>query len=427
MSPKVTIILPSLNVSDYIEVCIQSAISQSLHEIEIIIIDAGSTDGTWEIERAYAEKDNRIILLKSEKRSYGYQCNKAIDIAQGEYVAILETDDYVVPQMYERLYRVAKENNCDYVKADYDAYFTQKDGARFFLHRKTFATDDYYEKTITPRMIPEVAFSDWYLWQGVYKREFLDIFEIRFNETPGAAFQDIGFLCQTIARAERTMYLKDSLYRYCIDRTESSSNLGNALQYAQQEYECAEVHFRGDIDQNVRRSLYLRMTRSLVSAYMSGASFCNQTGDSHYRWFKERLTSAITEGMLDNNQLPADYKKKLGLLLESENAYFNAYPDQIQWLQKRLADNTSAQIVVFGCGNNGLRIYLRLKTMGRSISAYMDNNSALWGTILNGIPILQPTKRNIGCNQVFLIANEAYSEEIRKQLEDMGVSPDSIG
>ena len=101
----VSIIMPSLNVANYIEECLASAVNQTLKEIEIICIDAGSTDGTAEIIERYAEKDKRIRLIKTEFKSYGAQVNLGIRLARGYYIAILETDDYVSCDMYENLYK----------------------------------------------------------------------------------------------------------------------------------------------------------------------------------------------------------------------------------------------------------------------------------------------------------------------------------
>ena len=84
--PKATLILPSLNVGGYIEECLESVRCQSLEDIEILCIDAGSTDGTYEILREHAARDSRIRLIRSQVRSYGYQVNLGLSIARGEYV-----------------------------------------------------------------------------------------------------------------------------------------------------------------------------------------------------------------------------------------------------------------------------------------------------------------------------------------------------
>ena len=121
--PLVSIIMPSLNVAKYIDECLQSAIKQTLKDIEIICIDAGSTDGTREIINKYILTDKRLRVIDSDVKSYGYQVNLGIHEAKGEYIGILETDDYVDSEMYERLYDAAKKSNADYVRADYDEIF----------------------------------------------------------------------------------------------------------------------------------------------------------------------------------------------------------------------------------------------------------------------------------------------------------------
>ena len=82
---KVSVIMPALNVAKYIRQCMESVINQTLKDIEIIVIDAGSSDGTLEILKEFEAKDSRVKLINSEKRSYGYQMNKGISIAQGVY------------------------------------------------------------------------------------------------------------------------------------------------------------------------------------------------------------------------------------------------------------------------------------------------------------------------------------------------------
>ena len=93
MKARVSVILPSLNVADYIRECMDSVTNQSLQELEMICVDAGSSDGTREILEEYAQKDSRIVILDSHIKSYGRQVNMGLDYASGEYVAVVETDD----------------------------------------------------------------------------------------------------------------------------------------------------------------------------------------------------------------------------------------------------------------------------------------------------------------------------------------------
>ena len=151
---KVSIIMPSLNVVDYIDECIQSALHQTIRKKEILCIDAGSTDGTWEKLQDYAKNPEYAGIMKvihSEKRSYGYQVNLGIRQAQGEYVAILETDDFIDLNMYQELYDCATAHHAEVVKADFDLFVTAPNKKRYYETVRLFRDDSCYDRMIDPR------------------------------------------------------------------------------------------------------------------------------------------------------------------------------------------------------------------------------------------------------------------------------------
>ncbi|ELZ6270419.1 glycosyltransferase family 2 protein, partial [Campylobacter coli] len=94
-NPKVSVVVPSLNSIKYIHECIDSILNQTLKDIEIICVDAGSTDGTLEVLREYEKNDERLKVIVSDKKSYGYQINLGIKEAKGEYLGIVESDDCI--------------------------------------------------------------------------------------------------------------------------------------------------------------------------------------------------------------------------------------------------------------------------------------------------------------------------------------------
>ena len=104
---NLSIIIPTLNSAHYLKECIDSVLNQLLCDIEIIVVDANSTDGTLQILQDYAKSDSRLSLIISERKSYGYQMNLGIAKAQGEYIGIVESDDFIKPTMFERLYSIA--------------------------------------------------------------------------------------------------------------------------------------------------------------------------------------------------------------------------------------------------------------------------------------------------------------------------------
>lgn len=111
--PKVSIIVPIYNVEKYIERCIDSIINQTLKDIEIILVDDGSTDRSGEIADDYAKKDSRIIVIHKENEGQGAARNIGIDIAKGEYIGFIDSDDWIDINMYERMYYSVKESKSD--------------------------------------------------------------------------------------------------------------------------------------------------------------------------------------------------------------------------------------------------------------------------------------------------------------------------
>ncbi len=116
--PKVSIIVPVYNAEKYIERCLYYLLAQTIKEIEIIIVNDGSTDNTTTIIRKIAAMDSRIRLLEQENKLQGAARNRAILIAQGEYIGFCDADDYVDYEYYEKLYNSAKKYDSDVVLAE---------------------------------------------------------------------------------------------------------------------------------------------------------------------------------------------------------------------------------------------------------------------------------------------------------------------
>lgn len=221
-STKVSIVMPSLNVHEYIKECADSVINQTLKDIEIIFVDAGSTDGTMQILEDYASKDERIVLLRSDKKSYGHQVNLGIKHAKGEYIGIVETDDFIDLKMYEELYRYASDLNADVVKSPYYEYYDEK-----------HITTCYYAETLN-KILPEGIFSckefghllayHASVWSGLYKREYLVNKNIYFVEAPGAAYVDVGFRYDSCINTQKCAWYRRPLYYYRINSANSSTN-----------------------------------------------------------------------------------------------------------------------------------------------------------------------------------------------------------
>lgn len=431
MEVKVSVILPSLNVKDYIERAVRSAVGQTLSEIEIFCIDAGSTDGTWEILSELAEMDERIILCHSAVKSYGYQVNMGIDMARGEYIAILETDDYVDAQMYERLYQEAVSRDCDYVKSDYFLYRTQDNGERASFRRYSFQTDDLYGRVIEPVKYPAAAVGDWYLWTGVYKKKFLVDHGIKLSETPGAAYQDIGFIFQTNVLAKKALYVKEAYYRYCVDREGASANSGRGLEYAYQEFSrLYELLKAGEAKTEVFRAFYCRMAKSFIYCCEGMEEGHEKIDDAkwaeYYAWFCQRLNEAVGYGLVDSSLFRPEVWQKLKALLVSETCYLEQYREHKKRITDIIGGAGEYGIIIFGCGHYGYKACKWLESQMYKVAYFVDNNRALWGTKVNDIEVKSPQEIVQSDTAKYLIANEAHSAEMKEQLLSMGIMEKDI-
>ena len=233
--PKVSIVIPSLNTGAYVRECMESVIGQTLKEIEIICVDAGSTDGTLEILQSFAASDSRIHVIVSDRRSYGRQMNLGIDMARGDYIGIVEPDDYIDLKMYEKLYHVAVAKDLDFVKSDLIRFVTENG-----IEKKTYcrltADDSWYNHVVDTQENPESLRLTLNNPTGIFKNDFLKKNDIRFNETPGASYQDVGFWLQTFILGRRAYFLNEAFYHYRSDNTASSCRASDRIYCINKEY-----------------------------------------------------------------------------------------------------------------------------------------------------------------------------------------------
>jgi glycosyltransferase involved in cell wall biosynthesis len=422
--PKVSIIMPSLNVVDYIELAVCSVIKQTIKEIEIICVDAGSDDGTWEKLEEMSNCDNRITIVRTNIRSYGYQVNLGIRNASGKYIAIVETDDYVQPEMYETLYNIAERNSCDYVKADYKAFWTQKNKQKIFLERKNIDDKMLYSRVLCPKDYPSIGSTDWYIWTGIYSKEFLLKNNITFSESKGASFQDIGFLIKTTQSANRVMYIDSALYNYCIDREGASSNQNKSLMYSYVEF-CK--NYNALIERREDNVLfYARMARSFLLCTKEINEIDN-SNVNYINWFIDKLLTAIDKGYINESILKNNIWKQLLLIINNKDLYFEEKNRKKQIFLEKASRNNSKGIIIFGCGNYGYDAYKWIKKNGLRVIGFMDNNSDLWNSKIDDLPVYSPQNvMELFSHSLFVIANEKYADDIKEQLLKTGISKKAI-
>ena len=229
----------------YIRNTIESVLGQTLKDIEILCIDAGSIDGTLEILHEYAKNDSRMRIIHSEKKSYGYQMNLGFKLAQGEYIGIVESDDFASPDMFEKLYTVAKKDNLDLAKSGFFNHYTKDDGTNYDL--PVFIPNEAPKEIFQPLTSRFTESQQFFtmspsIWTGLYNAKFLREYRIVFTETPGASYQDTAFTFKVWCCAKRVKFINECLLHYRRDNSESSSNSKGKVYCIMDEYR-EEEHF----------------------------------------------------------------------------------------------------------------------------------------------------------------------------------------
>ena len=123
--PLITILVPCYNVEKYVDECLSSIQKQTYDNLEVLCINDGSTDNTLNILRKYEASDNRFHIINKSNSGYGASMNIGLNKASGDYIGIVESDDFSEPQMFEKLIRAAIENDLDIARSCYFEYKTR--------------------------------------------------------------------------------------------------------------------------------------------------------------------------------------------------------------------------------------------------------------------------------------------------------------
>ena len=316
--PKISVLMPSLNVAEFIKECLNSVVSQTLKEIEIICIDAGSTDGTLEILREYEKQDRRIRVIVSDKKSYGYQMNLGLDAASGEYVGIVETDDWVEPDMFETLWNAAVQHDVDIVASNYYWYYTKPE-----VTNKAFENlrKCPYEVKFAPQTILTPLSNTPSIWSGIYRRSFLMEHQIRFNETPGASYQDTSFHFMVYTVAESAYFLNKYFLHYRRDNESSSVNTGGKVYCI-----CDEMHYYEKFLEE-----HPKYEENLIKPYMvlkyRKYRWNYARIDPQYQWeflsfIRNEFISHRASGLLDINYFDVNSWKNVNEIIDNPVRYF---------------------------------------------------------------------------------------------------------
>ena len=206
--PKVSVIVPVYNVEKYITDCLESLVNQTLDDLEIIIVNDGSNDGSDRIIKKYEKRYDNIKYVKKENGGLSDARNYGMNYAIGEYVAFLDSDDFVDKTIYEKMYNKAKEEEADYIECDFFWAYPKKKGYSLKLDTGVRYTNKK-EMFVYARVVA---------WNKLIKR---DIIKDEFPK--GLKYEDIEFFYKLLPNIKKFSFVEEPLVYY-IQRDDSLAN-----------------------------------------------------------------------------------------------------------------------------------------------------------------------------------------------------------
>lgn len=303
---KISVIIPIYNEEKYLDECIQSVMKQKLKDIEIICVNDGSTDKSKEIMEKYAALDSRIKIIDKKNTGYGNTMNCGLDAATGDYIGIVESDDYIMDYMYEKLYALTENGSVDMVKGNFWDCYDETDGSITKVTNQERANMPEVEDAFTIRQHPELLWGHPSVWSAIYKRDFLKKNGIRFKEVKGAGWVDNPFFFDTLCSAESIKWTREPFYCYRkLNLASSSTGYDLALPFERMMDNLEVLKKRNYNDEEILKFAYARALMYL----------CGAMEEKHYeqkkdyaRPYMQKMMKEINPNVITDNFHLGDQK-----------------------------------------------------------------------------------------------------------------------
>lgn len=319
---KVSVLVPIYNVEEFLPECLDSLVNQTLRDIEIICINDGSTDNSLNIIKKYASKDNRIKIIDKKNTGYGDSMNQGLKKAMGEYVGIVESDDFIERDAFEIMYNLAKKKNVEVVKSNFYEYYTDQ---RRDIGRSNMFLSQEVEKIIDPRKNRHIFYEQPSIWSAIYNNDFLKKNDIWFLPSPGASYQDAGFNFKVWASARRAYFVDEAFLHYRQDNPNSSVKSDGKIYAVRDEYDEVERYLK---ERGLMGEYGYTLTAMRFSSYIWNMRRLTRKAAKEFgKAVKEDYKRIEEEGFLDDNKMDdAGRINAKNIAVKYPNLYINLRP-----------------------------------------------------------------------------------------------------
>lgn len=416
----ISIIMPIYNVEKYLKESIYSAMNQTLKNIEIICVDDGSTDSSGYMIDEYSKIDNRIKVIHKKNTGYGNTMNVGLQVATGKYIAILEPDDFISSNMLSNLYEIAERENIDFIKSNF-AFLEGKQGSYEIYPTRIYDDLSIYGKILTESE-KKILFKGYIAhWTSIYRKDFLEKNKIKFNETPGASYQDTGFWFQTLAYAEKVYLYDDYYYHYRLDNPNSSMNNRKKVFCI-----CHEYDFILEQLKKNKNILNNYLPEYINCRYVGYRDTIDRIADEYKQEFIIRMSKDFCElknqNLFSTSAMNDEDKENLICIMNNSMKFYRKKSDYAITLHKQI--NIYNSLYIYGAGNIGNRVFKSLlnedkeKVKGFLVTQKQENSQKC-----NGLPIYEFKEIRSFGEQVGIIigVSKRYEEEIVQYLKSQKV------
>lgn len=217
MNVKVSIIIPIYNVEKYLDRCMESLLNQTLKDIEIIMVDDGSPDNCPKMCDDYAKQDSRVKVIHKKNAGLGLARNSGLEVATGEYVAFVDSDDFTDVDAYRSLYENAQKRNADVVYAGFLMQHSDNTESECFVLDKEWKGKEIntFLKSLIYDSLPDKETIWMSVWNAIYKRKVIENNNIRFLSEREYLSEDVVFHTMLLPLCRKVVCIPKTFYHYC--------------------------------------------------------------------------------------------------------------------------------------------------------------------------------------------------------------------
>lgn len=434
----ISVIVPIYNVELYLEECLDSLIAQTYQNMEFICINDGSTDNSLKILREYEKRDARIKVLDKPNEGYGKTMNRGLEMAASPWIGIVESDDFVKDNMFERLYETARESDADLIKCNFYKY-RAKEGKNIDYSREY--AEAIIGKEICPIDHPEIYDAHSSIWAGIYRKRFLDINNIRFHETPGASYQDISFHFKVLSSAHKVKIIEDALLYYRTDNLNSSVYNPAKIFCMSDEIHEIEVYVRNQSKERQEKLWPICMHKKFYDYRWNYLRLAPEFQYAFLKLMQEEFTADEKAGRFKNVRWRDEsHRKELSDIITDSAAFFQQTRNE-EYIDERVQVagivnqkiylkgivqeiRESDYTAIYGAGIRGQWVAEKLLANGapKSKLIFTVSHKGTEDTVL-GIPVTEISQLNMVKNKLFVIVSVKGEAQIEMlaNLQKLGI------